>query len=125
MFTNNPYAQGGWYNPQNPSSINNAPWHPNATHPPTFGALPPVDNEPTSLTFTFAAFNPDLFNCIVTGPKDKKYFEIRTSAGTTIFSKPGDQFASIQWGRHPAVEARGVLSHQLTKDFLKLSSDQT
>jgi hypothetical protein len=126
MFTSNPYAQGGWYNPQNPLSINNAPFRPNATHPPTFGALPPLDYKPASvLTFTFAAFNPDLFNCTVTGPQNKKFFEIRTSAGTTGIMKPSDQFASIQWGQHPTVEARGVLSRQPTRDFLRLSSDQT
>ncbi|KAF9477801.1 hypothetical protein BDN70DRAFT_945970 [Pholiota conissans] len=126
MFTNNPYAQAGWYNPQNPHSINDGPWHPNSSYPPTYGALPPLDDKPASvLTFTFTSFNPDLFNCVVVGPKDRKYFEVRTQDNNTIISKPGEQFASIQWARHPTVEARGILSRQLTKDFLKLSSDQT
>ncbi|KAF9474790.1 hypothetical protein BDN70DRAFT_898698 [Pholiota conissans] len=126
MFTSNPYAQAGWYNPQNPLSINNAPWNPNASHPPTYGALPPLDYRPASvLAFTFASFNPDVFNCIVTGPKDKKYFDIRSNSGNTIIMKPGGQLASIHWDRHPSVEVTGILPRQYTKDFLKLSSDHT
>lgn len=126
MFSNNPYAQAGWHNPQNPQSINNGPWHPNAPYPPTYGALPPLHDKPQSiLIFTFSYFNPDVFNCVVTGPKDRKYFEVRTSSSTTIISKPGEDFATIQWGRHPSVEARGVTPRQLTKDFLRLSADQT
>ncbi|KAF8970311.1 hypothetical protein BDZ97DRAFT_2071784 [Flammula alnicola] len=126
MFVNNPYAQAGWYNPQNPHSINEGPWRPNSSHPPTFGALPPLNDKPASvLSFEFTSFNPDVFNCIVTGPKNRKFFEVRTAGSTTVVSKPGEEFASIQWARHPAVEARGVLARQLTKDFLKLSDDQT
>ena len=126
MFGNNPYAQAGWHNPQNPQSINNGPWHPNAPYPPTYGALPPLHDKPQSvLVFTFSYFNPDVFNCVVTGPKDRKFFEVRTNSSTTVISKPGEEFATIQWGRHPSVEARGVTARQLTKDFLKLSADHT
>ncbi|KAF8970796.1 hypothetical protein BDZ97DRAFT_2044344 [Flammula alnicola] len=126
MFVNNPYAQAGWYNPQNPHSINQGPWRPNSSDPPTFGALPPLNDKPASvLTFEFTSFNPNVFNCIVTGPKNRKFFEVRTAGGTTVVSKPGEEFAFIQWNQHPTVEARGVLARQLTKDFLKLSEDQT
>lgn len=125
MFSNNPYAQAGWPNPTNPHSINDGPWRPN-THPPTYGALPPLDNKPASvLVFTFTSFNPDLFNCVVTGPNNSKYFEVHTNSGTTVISKPGQQIAAIQWTRHPTVEASGIIARQLTKDFLKLSNDQT
>lgn len=125
MFTNNPYAQAGWHNPQNPHSINQSPWRPNSSHPPTFGALPNLNENPASvLTFEFSSFNPDILNCLVTGPKGRKFFDIRTSNSTTIISKPGEAFATIYWARHPMVEAPGVISRQATGDFIKLSQDQ-
>ncbi|PPQ78771.1 hypothetical protein CVT25_010644 [Psilocybe cyanescens] len=126
MFGNNPYAQAGWYNPQNPHSINGGPWRPKTTLPPTFGALPPLDQKPASvLEFEFTSFSPDIYNCIVMGPKRRKFFEIRTTSNITVISKPEEQFALIKWSQHPTVEARGALSLQRTGDFLKLSSDST
>ena len=125
MFVNNPYAQAGWYNPQNPQSINQSPWRPNSSQPPTFGALPNLNEKPASvLTFEFSSFNPDILNCLVTGPKSRKFFDIRTSNSTTIISKPGEPFATIRWARHPMVEAPGVVARQATGDFMKLSQDQ-
>ncbi|KAF8162595.1 hypothetical protein B0H34DRAFT_650377 [Crassisporium funariophilum] len=127
MFSNNPYAQAGWHNPQNPYSINGGPWRSNTWHPPTFGALPAPQDNPTSvLTFEFSDFNTDILNCLVTGPSHRKFFEIRsTGPGSTSIYKMGDSFAVIQWQRHPTVEARGVLAQQRAGDFLKLSSDQS
>jgi len=67
MFTNNPYAQGGWRNPQNPHPINQSPWRPNSSHPPTFGALQvPNLNEKTASVLTFE------FLPYVLPPKDGK-----------------------------------------------------
>ena len=79
MYTNNPYAQGGWYNPENSRSINNGPWCPNALHPPTFGALPPSKTNPSILTFEFSSFQPDILNSVVTGPDNREFFQIRTT----------------------------------------------
>ncbi|KAJ3516065.1 hypothetical protein NLJ89_g1357 [Agrocybe chaxingu] len=125
MFVNNPYAQAGWHNPQNPHSINNAPWRPNPWHPPTFGALPPPEDRPASvLSFEFAPLNPDIFNCIVTGPNHTKFFDITTASGRTHIRKASEDFARIDWVQHPTVEARGVLARQRAGDFLKLTSDQ-
>ncbi|KAF9562370.1 hypothetical protein CPC08DRAFT_634182 [Agrocybe pediades] len=126
MFGNNPYAQAGWHNPQNPHSINSCPWRPNSSLPPTFGMLPSPQSKPASvLTFTFTSMNPDIYNCIVIGPNQQKYFEVRTSSGNTVISKPGSAFAIIGWSQHPTVEANGVLSIQRTRDFVKLSADKT
>lgn len=126
MFGSNPYAQAGWYNPQNPHSINGGPWRPKTSLPPTFGALPPLDQQPSSvLEFEFTSFSPDIYNCIIIGPKQRKFFEIRTTSNMTIISKPDEQFALIKWSHHPTIEARGALSLQRTGEFLKLSLDST
>ncbi|KAF8147693.1 hypothetical protein B0H34DRAFT_785801 [Crassisporium funariophilum] len=126
MFTNNPYAQAGWYNPENQSSINRLPWRPPSEDSPTFGALPAPDENPASvLRFEFSSFNPDILNCIVTGPGNRRFFDITTpTPGATFISRPGDAFAVINWQGHSSVEARGIFARQRTKDFLKLSSDQ-
>ncbi|KAF5325373.1 hypothetical protein D9619_009655 [Psilocybe cf. subviscida] len=127
MFTNNPYAQGGWYNPQNPLSINGEPWRAGLTHPPTFGALPTFDKQSSLHTFLFSSFNPDFLNCTVTGPGNAKYFEVSTTSDTnkTTISKPGAQMGTIEWRGHPIIEAPGLIMRQLSLDFLKLSSDRT
>jgi len=124
MFVNNPYAQAGWYNPQNPYSVGNGGWSPSG-HPPTFGSLPPIENRPASvLTFEFY-LNPDALNCKVIGPNKMQYFDIKTTLNSTVIFKPGDQFGIINWGQQPIVEARGILPRQRTGEFLKLSTDQT
>lgn len=127
MFTNNPYAQGGWYNPQNPASINGEPWRAGLANPPTFGALPAFDKPSSALTFTFSSFNPDFLNCTVIGPQNVKYFDISTPSSTnkTTFSKPGLPMGSIEWRDHPVVDAPGIIKRQLSLDFLKLSGDRT
>ncbi|KAF8162593.1 hypothetical protein B0H34DRAFT_650617 [Crassisporium funariophilum] len=126
MYVNNPYAQGGWHNPQNPYSINNGVWRSNSRHPPTYGALPPADQDPPSvLDFHFASFNPDIYQCKVTGPDGRKFFEISTPAPhMTIISKPGKIFAQIHWQSRAILEAVGIISRQFAGDFLKLSADQ-
>lgn len=127
MYSNNPYAQGGWYNPQNAHSINGSPWCPNPLHPPTFGALPPAQTNPSILTFEFSAFQPDILNSVVTGPNNCEFFTIRTpTPNCTMIYKPGTllAFSTITWGQtHPTVEAEGILSRQRTGEFLKLSAD--
>ena len=124
MYSNNPYAQGGWYNPQNAHSINSSPWCPNALHPPTFGALPPAKTYPSILKFEFSAFQPDILNSVVTGPDNREFFTIRTPTPSyTVIYKTGTPFCIITWRSHPIVEAEGILSRQRTGDFLRLAAD--
>lgn len=128
MYTNNPYAQGGWSNPENSHSINGRPaWNTISAHPPTFGALPPIKHQSTlALTFEFSSMNPDILDCIVTGPTNNKLFDIRTIQETTRVSKVDNEvFGIIQWSSHPTVEVlRGVLPQRQTRDFLRLSADR-
>ncbi|KAF8147695.1 hypothetical protein B0H34DRAFT_280344 [Crassisporium funariophilum] len=126
MFGNNPFAQAGWYNPLNRCSINGSPWRPPSRDPPTFGALPAPDVNPASvLRFEFSSFNPDVLNCIVTGPGNRKFFDITTpTPNVTLIAKPGETIGVINWQEHNYLEATGILSRQRTRDFLKLSSDQ-
>ena len=124
MFTNNPYAQGGWHNPQNVLSINNAPWVPNAWHPPTFGALPASQTNSSILTFEFSSFQPDILNSVVTGPNNSEFFTVRTpTPGYTVIYKAGAPFATITWQHNPIVEAGGIITRQRASDFLKISPD--
>ncbi|KAF8874704.1 hypothetical protein CPB84DRAFT_1689988 [Gymnopilus junonius] len=125
MFGSNPYAQAGWYNPQNPLSINSGPWQPNSSNPPTFGALPSQSGSKSILAFEFSSFNPDIFNCLVTGPKQHKFFEVKTTSNNTLVSKPEGPFAIIHWAQRPTVEASGVIAFQRTGGFLKLTSDRS
>ena len=124
MYTNNPYAQGGWYNPQNAHSINNSPWCPNALHPPTYGALPPAQTNSSILTFEFSSFQPDILNSVVTGPNNREFFTIKTTTPSyTVIYKSGTPFCTINWQTYPTVEAEGILGRQRTGEFLKLSAD--
>ncbi|PPQ68543.1 hypothetical protein CVT26_003352 [Gymnopilus dilepis] len=125
MFGSNPYAQAGWYNPQNPFSINAGPWQPGSSNPPTFGALPSQSNSKSVLTFEFSSFHPDIFNCMVTGPKQRKFFEVKTANNNTVISKPEGPFAIIHWAQRPTVEASGVIAFQRTGEYLKLAPDRS
>ncbi|KDR77969.1 hypothetical protein GALMADRAFT_138129 [Galerina marginata CBS 339.88] len=132
MYANNPYAQAGWYNPQNPYSINNRPWCPNTWHTPTFGVLPRRPNGPSSvLTFEFTSPVDvlDVLNCIVIGPKQLKFFNIQTdsSVRSTTVSKPTEAFAEIRWNQYPmlsTIEAKCALPLQPAGDFLRPTPDQ-
>ncbi|KDR69066.1 hypothetical protein GALMADRAFT_1353082 [Galerina marginata CBS 339.88] len=126
MNINNPYAQAGWYNPQNPHSINQRPRRPNSLTA-TFSALPSSHYSYESVyTFTFTSFNPDIGNCVVLGPNNRISLTVRTDTSGTIISKVNqyDAVAVIRWEPHPTVEAASLLAPQLVGDFLKLSPDQ-
>lgn len=121
MLTNNPYAQGGWHNPQNPHSINDQGWNSNASHPPTFGALPAfTSSPPTNLVFEFT----DVLNCAVKGPGGKPYLVIATNQTSTTITKPnGEPVARVGWQTHPWVEVVNIINRQTTSLWLQLSSD--
>ena len=126
MYCNNPYAQGGWYNPQNSHSINNSPWCANALHPPTFGALPASQTNASILSFEFSSFQPDILNSVVTGPNNREFFTIKTATpACTVIYKSGttSPFCTINWQANPTVEAEGILDRQRTGEFLRLSGN--
>ncbi|KAF8162604.1 hypothetical protein B0H34DRAFT_744000 [Crassisporium funariophilum] len=126
MYTNNPYAQAGWYNPENAQSINGTPWRPSSRHPPTFGALTMQGSLPISvLDFEFTSFDPDVLNCRVTGPNNRACFAVTTpSPGVTFITAQGETSASINWQSVPTITLRGIVDEMDVADFLKLSVDQ-
>ncbi|GLB35692.1 hypothetical protein LshimejAT787_0212570 [Lyophyllum shimeji] len=131
MFTNNPYAQGGWPNPQNPLSINNATWGKDSPpQPSVYGALPNAvpPSPPNILTFLFVSLNPTILNCTVVGPHAQKYFDVTTNSpnvgASTIFLKAGRPFAVVEWHNQPTVEIYGVAPRQAAARWLELSHDR-
>jgi hypothetical protein len=127
MFGNNPYAAGGWYNPQNPLSINGGghPMFPNAAPPPTFGALPPASYTTSTLKFEFTPAQPDILNSTVNGPNGTTYLRIATQNGVTVITKPrNESLARIEWQATPIVEIRNVIPKANASQWLRLSQDQ-
>ncbi|TFK37735.1 hypothetical protein BDQ12DRAFT_705707 [Crucibulum laeve] len=129
MYSNNPYAQGGWYNPANPNAAGQ-PGHPQGSYPPTFGALPGSSGTATSvIEFKFNSFNIDIFNCVVRGPKDVVYFTVSsdtTYPETTTIAKPGGQvIGTVEWHQHPFVEVRGQVAKQRVSQWLTMSADSS
>ncbi|EAU85407.1 hypothetical protein CC1G_07101 [Coprinopsis cinerea okayama7 len=136
MHGTNPYAQAGWYNPQNPHTINNHPWGSSGNGnpgPSIFGALPYANQGqvPTVLTFHYVCLNPDVLNCTITGPTSIPYLEVatvmRNNISTTVFRKSdGRVLASIEWTRAPTVEIAGqTLSKRLVSQWMRSSPDRS
>ncbi|KAG6829960.1 hypothetical protein H0H87_009620 [Tephrocybe sp. NHM501043] len=132
MFTNNPYAQGGWYNPANPLSINNGTWGSQSTpRPSVYGALPNAapPSPPKILTFYFVSMNPNVLHSTVTGSQSQKYFDVTTNSpdigASTVFKKAGQPFATIEWTSQPAVEIYGIVARQAAGRWMELSRDQS
>ncbi|KAF9552264.1 hypothetical protein CPC08DRAFT_754849 [Agrocybe pediades] len=78
--------------------------------------------------FTFT-YNPDIANCIVTGPNcevngpytNVRVAEVRTQFGETrLRSGSGQTFATIQWSNAPVVEITGITQRQYAGQFLRL-----
>ncbi|KAF9537127.1 hypothetical protein CPC08DRAFT_731442 [Agrocybe pediades] len=78
--------------------------------------------------FTFS-YNPDIANCIVTGPNcevngpypNVRVADVRTQFIETKFKTgSGQTFATIQWGDFPVVEIVGILQRQYAGQFLRL-----
>lgn len=131
MYSNNPYAQGGWYNPENPLSLNNGVWGSQSPpQPSVFGALPSTGPAPPAqlLTFTFVAFHPTILNCTVVGPQSQKYLDITTASpgvgAATVFRRQDGPMAVVEWHQSPTVEVQGVIPKQLTARWMGLSQDK-
>ncbi|KAH9481707.1 hypothetical protein JR316_0006234 [Psilocybe cubensis] len=129
MYSSNPYAQAGWYNPENPMSINSRTL--NAAYVPSvFGALPAVDSssEGRLLTFNMGLNNPDILNCSICGPTGTPYIEITSdynSAPCTFFRKrDGTVLAHIEWTTRPMVSIPGIVNKQPISQWLTLSIDR-
>ncbi|KIM44093.1 hypothetical protein M413DRAFT_433484 [Hebeloma cylindrosporum] len=125
MFANNPYAQGGWHNPQNSQSINHTPWPPHSSHPPTYGALPVPNDGPASTTeYRFTDLDPNILTCVLSTRDGRRLLNIRTFNGITVITNltTGANFARIDWTTVPSmVEATGCITHQAIGDFLRPS----
>ena len=139
MYTLNPYAQAGWYNPQNQYSIDNDAWSPsnsssNPPQPSIFGALPystPICST-TFLTFRFTSFQPDILTCHVLGLDNRSYCKVINDSpgpGVTVFrnmlSHDMRGFAIIDWRQPSAVvEVSDVVPRQPVNHWLLLSQDR-
>lgn len=130
MYTNNPYAQGGWYNPANPQSINGATN--TNTQPSILGALPyPFPTTGSQhLVFHFTYSTTTILNCSVYGPASKRYIEVTTDLNqrphvTVLRKYDGNILGAIEWQQKPVVEVTGVLPRQYASQWLPLSQSQT
>jgi len=135
MFGNNPYAQAGWHNPENPQSINGNSWNTPPTHQPSvFGALPLVDGSSSSqrerlLTFRLESQYQDVLNCTLYSPTGKPYIEVLTdissSPAYTYFRKAdGTMLAVIEWSQQPTVTISGILNKTPMARWLQLTPDK-
>ncbi|KAJ7109607.1 hypothetical protein C8R43DRAFT_1161443 [Mycena crocata] len=125
----NPYAQGGWSNSHNPNAANNQPWGTGAS---VYGALPyvpPPSSTPNFHTFAFVSSDGTVLNAHIVGPQSRTYFRVNTnstSSGFSVIENSNLQSISvIEWGRHPVVEIRDILSKRSTATWLALSPDKT
>lgn len=127
MYNNNPYAQGGWYNPGNPLSINQTV---SPSQPSIYGALPGLRNCADScLTFALCPNEPDILNCSVVGPRGSIHFMIRTdysSAPVTYVRQPdGTLMGYIEWSsKTPYVCIPDSVTKQPASQWLLLSADK-
>lgn len=133
LMTLNPYAAAGWYNPTNPHTINTQPWGTAVVSGPSiFGALPRVSSRqslPTILSFHYVCLNPDVLNCMITGPTSIPQVEVATIESRSVFrrSTTGQIMAVLEWG--PKCATVDICDHavgrQPVSSWLKLSSDHS
>ncbi|KAF7318820.1 hypothetical protein HMN09_00217300 [Mycena chlorophos] len=101
-----------------------------------YGALPYPNSPPPSnplpnlATFHITAFDPTILNSQVVGTSNGQvYYTISTDAqmaGYTVVKRvDGQGVALVEWQRHARVEVRGAVQKQDTKDWLKISRDQS
>ncbi|KAJ7692935.1 hypothetical protein B0H17DRAFT_1132907 [Mycena rosella] len=130
----NPYAQGGWRNAGNPSST---PSRGTLPQPSIFGALPyptlPAGAPPaaasTFISFRFSSFSPTILDSVVTGPKSRTYFRVKTDSPTVgftaIHNSASQPVIIIEWLKHPVIEIRDILSKRQTSQWLPISADRS
>ena len=129
MHGTNPYAQAGWFNPQNPNTINTQSWGISAASGPSiFGALPYPSSQtslPTVLTFHYVLPKPNVLNCTITGPTSIPYLDVASDGARTIFRRPdGQGIACIEWSSNPTVEIINTVAKQPIGQWIRLSADR-
>jgi hypothetical protein len=132
MYGINPYAQAGWYNPANPSSINERRGPTTSSQPPTFGALPyPDAPSPSTKRFIFTSQGRSIVRCcdVVDGETCLTAYKIKMAQDgheyTSLQRPNGTPVGYIVWKpQGPEVELYNVVTKQKGKDWLPLSPDQ-
>ncbi|KAF6760266.1 hypothetical protein DFP72DRAFT_1097034 [Ephemerocybe angulata] len=119
MYTNNPFqswTQG--------SSGQTAPSQWENSTPTIFGALPYPSDPSVMTSYFFTAFNPNIFNCNVVGPKNQPHYRIVTDntmpGYTAVQDAAGKNVALIEWQKLPAIEIRGMVPKQHVMTWLRL-----
>ncbi|KAF9446087.1 hypothetical protein P691DRAFT_709221 [Macrolepiota fuliginosa MF-IS2] len=133
MYGINPYAQAGWYNPANPSSINERQGPAMSSQPPTFGALPyPDAPSPSTKRLVFTSQGAGLIqSCdVVDADTRLTYYKIKMEGRgydyTSVQRPNGTQVGYIVWKpQGPEIELFGVIGTQNARDWLPLSPDQS
>ncbi|KAF8646149.1 hypothetical protein AX16_007381 [Volvariella volvacea WC 439] len=127
MFANNPYAQAGWTNAANPNAIQDPTWNTMVGVPPTFGALPNIGPNNTSiLTLYFTQFNPNILNSTVIGPNNEPCYKVISAHGRTAIQRlknDGRVVSTIEWNQPPMIEVDGIATCQEARKFLAASPD--
>jgi hypothetical protein len=132
MYNINPYAQAGWYNPENPSSVNERPGPAISSQPPTFGALPYPDAPSASTKrFVFTSQGQNLIQgCEVVDTETRlPVYKIKMAQDgfdyTSLQRPSGAPVGYIVWKPNgPEVELYGILEKQKGKEWLPLSPDK-
>lgn len=129
----NPYAQGGWSNPQNSYSINNGSWE---NHLPPqmspYGALPSsvLPSQPKIITLLIIPLDPitGILNCRVIGPNNQTYFVVSTppniGAPTVFYNHQGRNVATVEWHEQPLVEVQDAVPRQTTSRWIGVAPNQ-
>lgn len=132
MYGINPYAQAGWYNPANPTSINESRGPSMQSQPPTFGALPSPDTPaPSTKHFVFTSQRQGLLHrCEVFDSSTRlKAYTIKMAQKvydyTSLQRPDGTPVGHLVWKPEgPEVEVYGSIGAQKAKDWLPLSPDK-
>ncbi|KDR82273.1 hypothetical protein GALMADRAFT_59596 [Galerina marginata CBS 339.88] len=131
MGTINPYAQAGWFNPDNQTPFSHQPWTLSSPISPIFGALPPFpsENSPDWIRLTFVSADGDVLDCSVVGARQQIFFEISTESfenkpmATTFAKKDGTVLSRIEWAVTPTVEIEKVLSKRPVCEWITRSPE--
>ena len=124
MFGNNPYAQGGWFNPANPQAVNQPSlWSSILGALPTIPTPPPTDSGVLSLEFTRC--HPSILHASIIGPTGQVFLKLITGEHQTQFKKiDGQLVAYIDWSQRPTVSLAGHFNTMPISDWLVISPDR-
>jgi hypothetical protein len=100
-----------------------------------FGALPasfqlgaPSLGVADLVSFHFAAFDPNILNCTVVGPRSIVYYKVVTdsdSSATVLRDNQNAHTAVLEWHRQPCIEMKDNVPRQKISEWLPLSSNKT